>query len=231
VSALFAASLLALLLGLRHALEPDHLAAVSTMVADRAQDRRASVGFAWGAGHGLALLVIAGTVTLFKSKLPASTELFLESCVAAMLMVLGARSIARARGPQAGNPLHHRHGGLAHAHAVAPQGGAHLHVGRSTLTLRPLVVGAIHGMAGSGALVVLAAAAVPGALERLVYVVMFAVGSWVGMGALAALASRGLDRVRSFERLSRVLYALTGASSMALGVLTAWPMLRHLGWL
>src|SRR6266545_5059997 len=145
-----------LALGMRHALEPDHLAAVSTMVASRPRAGAAAwVGACWGFGHSLALLVVGGGLLLLRAELPSWLADLFELGVAFMLIGLGARGVARAlragrQGAAARAP--HSHGGLRHVHAGPAQ---HLHVGGWTLARGPLVIGLVHGLAGSGALTAL----------------------------------------------------------------------------
>src|SRR5262249_442502 len=135
--------LLGLLLGARHALEPDHLTAISTLVAERRGARAGLVlGAFWGLGHSITLLGAGVLLTgLHRTMPPRLAEAF-ELVVAVMLIVLGARSLARARASR--GPLRaHSHGGSTHSHAGAT---AHVHVGRWTLATRPLLVGLVHGL-------------------------------------------------------------------------------------
>ncbi|MCW5809249.1 MAG: urease accessory protein, partial [Deltaproteobacteria bacterium] len=105
-------------IGLRHALEPDHLTAVSTLVVDaRGAQRGALLGALWGVGHTLALLAVGSVLLATSSTLPDRAADMLELAVAAMLVVLGIRSLARAVHDGERGPVHgHRHGATAHAH-------------------------------------------------------------------------------------------------------------------
>src|SRR5947209_11748039 len=141
--------LLGLLLGMRHALEPDHLAALATLLADdRGARRGALLGAFWGLGHTLALFAVGALLAVLGAALPARVADAFELCVAAMLIALGARALRRALRDGGQGALHqHLHGHRAHAHAAPAD---HVHVGGLTLSLRPLLVGLVHGLAGRG---------------------------------------------------------------------------------
>ena len=121
------------LLGIRHALEPDHLAAVTTLVSrERSSIRAAMLGACWGLGHTLALVVVGALLIVLRMEMPpALTEVF-ELGVALMLIALGVRAVLQAvrQGPDGPERLH-RHGRVVHSHAGVP---SHLHVGNWTLT-------------------------------------------------------------------------------------------------
>jgi ABC-type nickel/cobalt efflux system permease component RcnA len=224
---------LALALGLRHALEPDHLVAVSTLLADRGARRRGAVGLAWGAGHGVALLLLGGGVLLVETALSERTLALLEIGVAAMLMLLGVRSVRRAFVIDPAAPtLEHRHGGVVHEHRVPAslrEGQGHVHLGGWAVRTRPFLVGVVHGVAGSGALVVLALTALDSPLGRLLYVVVFAFGAMVGMGLLEQVVCVTLGRGREVVRFGRALLFSTGTCSIALGASSGWALLNKLG--
>ena len=144
---LVTSSSLGSLLGMRHALEPDHLAAVSTLVTgERSSIKAAWLGACWGVGHTLSL-VIAGAVLVFlRAEMPTAAADGFELLVAVMLIGLGVRAmyLAARQGPN--GPAHaHHHGLLVHAH---PGVAAHVHIGRWTLARRPLI-GAVHGLAAA----------------------------------------------------------------------------------
>ena len=148
------------LLGMRHAFEPDHLAAVTTLVSrERSSVRAALLGAWWGLGHTLALVVVGTILVIVRADLPAPVAELFELGVALMLIVLGLRAIRQAALQGPGGPLHlHRHGPIVHTHAAVP---AHVHIGAWTFARRPLLVGAVHGLAGSGALTALVLATLP----------------------------------------------------------------------
>jgi hypothetical protein len=207
------------LLGMRHALEPDHLAAVSTLVShERSGWKAAWLGLCWGAGHSLSLFVAGAVLLALRAEMPPAAATFFEFAVAVMLVVLGARAVARAaREGMSGPSLLHRHGWFVHRHAV---GAPHLHIGHWTLARRPLLIGAIHGLAGSGALTALVLTTLPTTAARLSYVLLFGLGSTVGMAILSGLLGWPLARLGAHHAVARAITLVVGAGSMTLGI--AW---------
>src|SRR5262245_61637888 len=167
-------------MGMRHALDPDHLAAVSVLAADAPSARRgALLGALWGIGHAAALLGTGLVLAALAAELPAALGDAFELAVAVMLIVLGGRAVARAARATGDGPMRlHAHARLAHRHAGP---SAHVHVARRTLALRPLAVGVVHGLAGSGALTALVLARLPSPHMRFAYLALFSAGSIVGM--------------------------------------------------
>ena len=214
-----------LLLGMRHALEPDHLAAVSTLVAERPGLRRGLwLGAVWGLGHTLALLGVGAVLALLQVSLPPRLADAFELLVALMLVVLGVRALVRALrlGP-VGDPRLHAHAGRLHHHAGAEP---HVHLGRFTFEARSLAIGLVHGLAGSGALTALVLAELPTTAARLGYIALFGLGSVVGMALLSSLAGWPLERLARARRL-RLVSAAAGAVAAGLGVAWAWPIVAR----
>ncbi|MDB4968765.1 MAG: Nickel transporter UreH [Myxococcales bacterium] len=196
------AGLAGLVLGLRHALEPDHLAAVSTMVAERPGARRGlRLGAAWGLGHTLALLAVGATLALLQVSLPPRVADAFELGVAVMLIVLGARAV------------------LVRKRAVTRP------LRPARVERRSLVVGLVHGLAGSGALTALVMATLPTTAQRLGYIALFGLGSVVGMALLSSLAGWPLERLQG--RLGW-LSAAAGLVAAGVGVAWGWPILVRL---
>jgi hypothetical protein len=222
------AGLLGLVVGARHALEPDHLAAVCTVVTDTRTSRRASsIGAAWGAGHTAAVLVVGAIALAARSELPEWLSSAFELGVAVMLLGLGARALASAlRDGREGPPVVHHHDGVPHAHAGPSD---HLHAARWTIARRPFLIGLVHGLAGSGALTAWAVASVPSTAGALAYLALFGAGSILGMAVLTGALGMSLHRwVRSVRGRLRLARA-SGALSVVLGL--AWgygPLLRLL---
>jgi hypothetical protein len=215
------------LLGMRHALEPDHLAAVSTLVGrERSTARAAWLGLCWGAGHTLALLVVGVLLVALRAELPPAVATAFEFAVAVMLVVLGVRAIAQAvqQGRQTtGEPSWlHRHGWQLHRHAGLPP---HVHIGRWTVVRRPLLIGALHGLAGSGALTALVLATLPSTVARLTYMALFGIGSAVGMAALSGLLGWPLARLGAHHAVARSVTIVVGVLSAALGVFWGYRLL------
>ena len=208
--ALISGLLLGVLLGMRHALEPDHLAAVSLLVARRRSPAAGLVvGALWGVGHTLALFAVGCVLALIGRHLPARTAAAFELLVAVMLVALGTRAIA---------------GAARKRPAVA---NADPHADRAPW--QPLIVGVIHGLAGSGALTALVVARLPSALARLLYIVFFGAGAAIGMACLTGLAGWPLARMsRSSPRLLRGVSAAAGLISLALGSFWGWSAVRAL---
>lgn len=207
----------ALVLGVRHASEPDHLVAVSTLIAARpSRAGSAWLGALWGVGHSLALLIVGGLLLALRMRLTETLADLLELGVSAMLLVLGGRALRRAyRATQ-----RHSHAGDPHVHST--QLGA-WHSAR-----RPLLVGLVHGMAGSGALTALALAAMPSFASALVYLLAFGLGSVGGMSLVAGTAGWPLRRLAQGGSGQVALNALAGTMSLVLGVLWGWPLVCRL---
>lgn len=216
--------LLGLVVGVRHAFEPDHLAAVSTLVTDaRGARRGALLGAVWGIGHTLALVVVGLVLIAAGALVPAGVERALELAVAFMLVGLGVRAIVRAvREGRRGAVAAHSHSGAHHTH-VAPDGG-HVHVGATTLAWRPLAIGVIHGLAGSGGLTALVFAELPSDGARIIYMVLFGAGSVAGMALASGLAGMSLARIARAPDTMRRLGAVAGALSIIVGVWWGLPL-------
>src|SRR3954467_6934657 len=190
------------LLGMRHALEPDHLAAVSTLVTrERNSAKAALLGVCWGLGHTAGLVVVGAALVFLRAELPERVANLFELAVAIMLIVLGSRTVLQTfRQQQPSHP--HQHGFAVHRHSGLP---AHVHIGAWTLARRPLLIGAIHGLAGSGALTALVLTTLPSTAARLTYMIVFGLGSTLGMAALSGLLGWPLARAGRHRGLARAL--------------------------
>ncbi len=215
------------LLGMRHALEPDHLAAVSTLVTgERHSFKAAFLGICWGLGHTFSLLAVGTVLVVLRAEMPVRIADGFEFCVALMLIGLGVRAIDLAVRQGPSGPSHvHQHGHTMHVHEGAP---AHIHIGTWTLARRPLLVGAVHGLAGSGALTALVVATLPSTAARITYMVVFGLGSTLGMAALSGLLGWPLARAGSNQRLARGLSLAVGCVSTVLGVVWGYPLIGRL---
>ena len=211
---------LGLLVGLRHSVEPDHLTAVSTLVGEtRGAGPGALLGALWGLGHTLALVAVGAILIAIGATLPVRAGAAFELAVAAMLLVLGARAIIVAtRAAAAGEP-----GPAAAAtHALRPSD-------RRARAWRPLVIGLVHGLAGSGALTAIVFAELPGTAARLIYMALFGLGSIAGMTLVSGAAGATLRIVARSSGARRGLGVATGALSIAIGVLWSIPLWSRLG--
>lgn len=206
--------------GMRHALEPDHLAALSTLIADRRSPRSAaSYAVAWGLGHALVLLAFGGVLLLVRAHVPERVAAGFELLVAVMLIVLGVLGLRAAFVRPSGGGTEHAHASSAHAHAGPSD---HLHVRGLTLSRRPLVVGCIHGLAGSGALAALVMPGMKSVLAGMVYMAVYGGGATIGMAMLAGVVGVPLARLVRTPRGIPVLLGATGALSVAFGVVWGW---------
>ena len=215
------------LLGMRHALEPDHLAAVSTLVAQEHNGYKAAwLGACWGAGHTFTLVVVGAALVLLRTQMPPTVATLFELSVALMLIGLGVRAVLVAARQGPSGPVHeHHHGHMVHVHRGA---AAHIHVGAWTLARRPLLVGAVHGLAGSGALTALVLTTLPTPAAQLIYMVVFGLGSTLGMAALSGVLGWPLARVGRNRALARCVSAAVGCVSIALGMAWGYPLVTSL---
>jgi high-affinity nickel-transport protein len=217
------------LLGMRHALEPDHLAAVSTLVTGQRSSLKAVwLGACWGMGHTLTLVAAGGALVLLRAEMPAAVSDAFEFAVALMLIGLGLRAVyAAARQGPDGPMSRHRHGAIVHVH---PGASAHVHIGRWTLARRPLLIGAVHGLAGSGALTALVLATLPSTAARLSYIALFGLGSTAGMAALSGALGWPLGRLAKHPAIGRTISAAVGCTSTGLGIWWGYPLMGRLFW-
>ena len=209
--------LLGAALGVRHALEPDHLAAVSTLVAQQRSARHSAwLGAWWGVGHSAGLLGAGLLLGLAQTQMPPAVGTGLELLVGLMLCALGLQAMMRARAGFDGGPgVPHTHGTVVHSH---PLPGSHLHTRRWSLQVRPLMVGLLHGVAGSGTLVAMVVAGLPNAAEQFVYIGFFGFGSVLGMMVVSGVAGLSMRRWWVGPPGERMQQAC-GALSVVVGVL------------
>ena len=215
------------LLGMRHALDGDHVAAVSTLVTGRRGPYAwCLVGGFWGIGHTVALLVAALATRLAGLRIPREVDKALEALVAMLVVALGANVLRHAlRGVR----LHrheHAHGGRSHRHLHVhlTSTASHSHVHAIGYGTRPLLMGALHGLAGSAALLLLVLATMPSTLAALLYVAVFGAGSTVGMLLVSGLVGIPFVVGGSSDRARVGLRIAVGVASLGIGV----AMLRSL---
>nr|QIQ10697.1 hypothetical protein FLJDLJJJ_00025 [uncultured bacterium] len=195
------------LLGMRHALEPDHLAAVSTlMTGERTSARAALLGACWGIGHTLTLLATGLLLALLRTEMPSVASRFFELAVVVTLVGFGVRAMSLGVGGALGPT--HTHGRPASGRGTPL---------RWSLT-RPLMVGALHGLAGSGALMALVAATLPSPAAQLTYLTLFGLGSILGMAVLSGLLGWPLARLGTHHVVTRTFSLVAGSVSVALGL-------------
>lgn len=215
------------LLGFRHAFEPDHLTAVTTLAVESRNIRSCIwLGAVWGIGHTISVVALGTALLVTGAVLPAGAATAFELCVAMMLVVLGVRSLYIAlRDGRRGPARRHHHGENAHVH---PGPRAHVHVAGLALAWRPLVIGVVHGLAGSGAITALVFAELPTLERRLVYLALFGLGSIAGMTCASGAMGASLGRAARTPARYRVLSMASGVASLALGIAWAVPELSLL---
>jgi hypothetical protein len=222
---------LGLTLGLRHALDADHVAAVSTLLArERGLLRSCLLGAFWGAGHTLALLGAGIAVIGFKLTITPELEAALEQIVGLVLVLLGGHVLLRAVGGLLVHGREHTHAdGVTHRHAnlrLGPQDEGHVHLVR--LGGRPFLVGLLHGLAGSAALTLLVLGTIPSPTGALLYLLVFGVGSTAGMLLLSGLVGLPLALAApGAHRLQASIQIVAGVGSAALGI---WMLAGPAAW-
>ena len=197
LTALLSVLALGFLLGMRHATDPDHVVAVTTIVTQqRSLARAARTGMLWGLGHTATILLVGGAIVLLKVRLdhiPARVGMSLEFAVAVMLVVLGLLTL----------------------------GGDERRVADSTS--RPLTVGLVHGLAGSAAVATLPQVAlIPDPRWAVGYLAVFGVGTIAGMLLVTvSIAAPALFATRKFTRVNRTLRIASGLASIGFGLFLA----------
>ena len=218
-----------ILLGMQHALEADHIAAVSSIAARRTDVRDiVKHGLTWGLGHTVTLFVFAGAAILLGHAIPERLARPIETTVGIMLVGLGAHVLWRLWRDR----VHfHRHGhgdGTVHIHvhshaneAIAHGQSAHTH--QHGFRWRTLLVGLMHGMAGSAALLLLAVSQLADPLYGMLYVLLFGIGSMLGMGALSVVIAVPLAvSARWLTWANHGLQSAVGLVTIAIGGMTIY---------
>jgi len=221
---MFGVLILGLLVGLQHAMEADHLAAVASLTTRSRNMREAArLGTAWGVGHTLTLLLFGGGVLVVGATVNDQFVLWLEAGVGVMLILLGFDVLLRLWRRRV--HFHsHRHGRETHFHAHSHGGHGnhaedpHQHRHSANLPVRSLLVGMMHGMAGSAALIVFALASVQSTWQGLAYIGLFGIGSIIGMALLALAISFPLRwSAKSLTWAHNGLTGLFGMLTVTLG--------------
>jgi len=221
---------LGFVLGLRHALDADHLAAVSTFVTEERSLLRSSlIGVSWGMGHTAALLVFGLGVAAFRFALTPRFSQFLEFLVGCMLVLLGGNVLYKLAKGRALHVHTHAHDGGAHTHLhlhAAEAAHDHPHQHR-TLRLggRPFVVGVVHGLAGTAALMMLVVGAIPSLWLAAGYILIFGVGSIGGMTVMSLLMTVPLTlAARRLGLIERLIRLAAGLFSLVFGLYLVWEV-------
>jgi|MDTC01.1.fsa_nt_gb ABC-type nickel/cobalt efflux system permease component RcnA len=218
------------LIGMRHALEADHVAAVATL-ATRAKSIRQALplGVMWGLGHTLTLFAFGAVIVMLNENLSQEVALMLEAVVGFMLVGLGLDVIYRVVKKRIHFHVHAHENANRHIHAHSHEGerthetSSHSHEHFKGLSLRALLVGMMHGLAGSAALVLLTMQSVESISTRVIYIVLFGVGSMVGMGLLSIVIAMPLRyAANSMTWAYNGLSVILGLFSTGLGLLTIY---------
>jgi high-affinity nickel-transport protein len=235
-------------LGMRHATDPDHVIAVTTIVSRQSNLLKAALtGIFWGIGHTLTIFVVGSLIIVFDIVIPARIGLSMEFSVGLMLIVLGAMNIAAfwrsaGEGFPAGEVMHshvHAHGALMHEHPHLHAREAHLHrppksvgwldrsFGKVGLyrQFRPLLIGIVHGLAGSAAVALLILTTIRNPRWAMVYLLVFGLGTVGGMMLITmSLASAFKFFGQKNERFSRWLGFASGLISLGFGLFLAYQI-------
>jgi high-affinity nickel-transport protein len=237
-------------LGMRHATDADHVIAVTTIVARQRSIRSAAViGSVWGLGHTLTILIVGGAIILFSVVIPPRVGLAMEMAVAFMLIVLGILNLTGAlqwirdtiAPGSAGLHAHaHIHGDYAHSHVHGHGPAEHGHADDETpqawldrrfgglglyQMARPLVIGVVHGLAGSAAIALLVLTTIRDPGWAIAYLLLFGLGTIAGMMLItAAIAAPFAYTSARFEGVNRHLRTATGVLSLAFGLFLVYQI-------
>jgi ABC-type nickel/cobalt efflux system permease component RcnA len=226
--------LLGLLLGMRHALEADHLAAVARRATRRQGMRRTVLqGVVWGLGHSITLVLVGGICLLLRAAISDRLAAALEGAVGVMLLLLGADVLIRMRRRRIHLHVHRHEDGTLHfhAHGHAPEeahdADRHQHAHERGFPIRALLVGLMHGLAGSAALLLVTLTTLSSAWLGVAYIAVFGIGSIAGMAVLAVIIALPLQgAARSLTGWYNGLEVVIGAGTLLVG---AW-VLYHTPW-
>lgn len=217
---------LGLVYGLKHATEADHVVAVSTIVSEhRSVWRSAFVGGLWGVGHTLSLVVVGVLVLALRIAIPERVGTWLELGVAAMIILLGSIALYRALRRRSSLHMHkHSHDGVDHVHLHFHEPEtrhlgsvkSHSHAIKQ-IGIKPLLVGAMHGLAGSGTLIVIVVAQTGSVTVGLLYLAIFGIGSIGGMLLMSALVGLPFALTNRLTGIHHGLQTAAGVLSIAFG--------------
>lgn len=241
-------------LGVSHAADADHVIAVTTIV-DRKRDLRhaAMTGLAWGLGHTLTILVVGSAVILLGVVIPSYVQVSMELSVSFMLILLGVLTLgnfvrslpkaaqAAAEGAGYVHSHHHRHGDYIHNHPHGHEPEHHTHaetrtplatldrrLGRLGLYqhLRPLVVGVVHGLAGSAAVALLILTTIPNSAWGVAYLLVFGLGTITGMTLFTVTIASASNFLKNrYQGFSHWIGISSGLVSVLFGLFMAYRLL------
>lgn len=205
-------------LGLQHATEADHLAAVSTIVSEKKNLLTASiVGGLWGIGHTISLFAVGVLVIFLKLQISESLEAKLEGCVGVMLVLLGLNALRKLFQASKVHVHTHEHGGHLHAHIHAHSSKT-VEQSHHRLSPRSVMIGMVHGLAGSAALMLLVVPTISSPAVALLYILIFGIGSIGGMMAMSLLIGLPFHLTAGrFDVLNKGIRLVAGVFSFGLG--------------
>lgn len=215
----FSVLLIGFVLGLRHATDADHLAAVSTIVSERKNLFTASlIGGFWGIGHTVSLFAVGLVVIFLKLQISESIERKLEAAVGVMLVILGANALRKLLRSSRIHAHTHDHDGHAHTHI-------HIHKDETNershhrFSPRSVVIGMVHGLAGSAALMLLVVPTIASPWLAMLYILVFGIGSVGGMILMSFLIGLPFHFTADrFDYLNRAIRLCAGIFSLGLGL-------------
>jgi sulfite exporter TauE/SafE len=227
-ASLLAAFGLGLLLGIQHALDPDHLIAVSTIVSEHRNFKWASlIGAFWGLGHTTTLFIVGLIVIGLRVTIPPRLGSGLEFLVAVMLVILGLNVLRKCFGPERVHLHTHSHNPETHTHFHVHEnpGQDHAHPHPFKAMRRPFIVGMVHGLAGSAALMLLVLSTIESPFGGLVYIVIFGLGSVGGMLLLSGIISLPfILTAQRFTVMNRWIRVVAGVASVTFGIFLGWEI-------
>jgi len=232
-----------LLLGMRHATDPDHVIAVTTIVSRQQSVRHAGlIGVLWGVGHTITILAVGAGIILFNLAIPPRIGLAMELAVGVMLILLGILNLTgtmqwithRLTPAYEGMLVHshsHSHGGVTHSHAHAHDPEIHVHPTSALRShglierlglyqlLRPLAVGIVHGLAGSAAVALLVLTTIRDPRWAIAYLLVFGLGTIAGMMVITMIIGAPFAYTgKRFAPFNRGLAVASGVISVAFGL-------------
>ncbi|MGH7884541.1 MAG: sulfite exporter TauE/SafE family protein [Thermodesulfobacteriota bacterium] len=230
ISSTLAATLgLGFLLGLKHALDADHIVAVSALVSKYKSISKSSyIGLFWGIGHTVSLLVIGLIVIFFRFSIPPKLALLMEFGVAVMLVILGINILFRFFKDKKVHIHSHKHDDVTHSHFHIHDKEKKFHDHNHLLKFgsKPFFVGMVHGMAGSAAVMLLVLTTIPSPVEGVIYLIIFGIGSIAGMLIMSALISIPfVVTANKYVFMNEGIKITAGVSSVLFGIFLGFKIL------
>lgn len=215
-------------LGLQHAVEADHLAAVSTIVSEKKSLFTASlVGGLWGLGHTISLFAVGLLVILLKFQISEAAEVKLEAIVGGMLILLGINALRKLFTARKIHVHTHEHGTREHIH-FHTHGREADEPSHHRFSARSVVIGMVHGLAGSAALMLLVVPTISSPVLALLYILIFGVGSIGGMMAMSFLIGLPIHfTANRFDSLNKAIRLCAGIFSLGLGLAIVYEKLMR----